>query len=262
MMRDSTIDPNWLRQMMAANPPQRAENGNLLTGPVRLAFPELWRPKKGKRDDGSETSKYSANILFPLGANLDLFSEEWTRIAKQDFPQNWTPQGQPVGIHSPFHDQVEKTVGVKVYARFTPGAIYLNVTSNYKPAVVDDAMNPIVDESRVYGGVWAIVAVNAYSYKPQKGNAGKTGIAFGLQSVVIIANDQKLGGGGSDPRQDFKGISITADSDISSRMAGLPGTPVSAPPTQGIMPGGGFQGTQGALPVQPLPVAESAESLW
>lgn len=250
-MKDSNLDPRWLAEMMQRNPIQQTPNGNFTTGPVRLAFPSLFKPSDRKKDDGSPSGKYGATILFPFGAKLDVLAAEWHRKAREEFPQNWS-NGQPVGLHSPFHDQVEKTVGVKSYAGFTPGAIFMKISSNYKPQVVDGAMNPIVDESRVYGGVWAIVSVNAYGYKPGKGQAGKTGIGFGLQSVVIIADDQKLGGQGSDPRADFAGISISATSDIAGKMGSLPGVAAGGAPAS-IMPGGGFVGQPGVLPIQGLP---------
>ena len=258
-MKDSTLDPRWLAEMMQRNPITKTENGNFTTGPVRLAFPNIFKPSDKKSDSGAP-GKYGATILFPFGADLRVLADEWARVAREAFPSNWV-NGQPVGLHSPFHDQIEKTAGAKVYAGFTPGAVYLNVSSNYKPQVVDGGMNPVVDESRVYGGVWAIVSVNAYSYKPTKGQAGKTGVGFGLQSVVIIADDQKLGGQGSDPRKDFAGISISASSDIAGKMAGLPGQPAGAP-AQSIMPSGGFVGQPGVLPVQGLPAAVNVEDLY
>jgi hypothetical protein len=261
-MKDSTLDQRWLAEMIQRNPPSKTANGNITTGPVRLAFPNIFKPSDRKNDNGEPSGKYGATILFPFGVNLSLFDQEWNRVARQEFPKNWDANGRPVGLHSPFHDQIDKTVGVKTYAGFTPGAVYVNISSNYKPQVVDANMNPIVDESRVYGGVWAIVSVNVYSYFPKKGQAGKTGVGFGLQSVVIIADDQKLGGQGSDPRQDFAGISITATSDIASRMGGLTGTPVGGAAPSSIMPAGGYVGQAGVLPVQGLPAPVSVEDLY
>lgn len=245
-MRDSTLDPRWLAEQMRVNPPKKLDNGNIFSGPVRLAFPNVFKPREKKGEEDAGGGKFGVTVLFPLGTDFRIFSEEWTKAAREAFPKNWTPDGKPIGLHSPFHDQVEKTIGVKPLMGFTPGAIYMNVSSQFKPQVVDISMNPIVDESKVYPGVWAFLSLNVYKYQNLK-----TGIGFGLQSVMIIADDTKLGGAGSDPRQDFGGITITAQSNIADKMNAAP---VVGQAPVNVLPSGGFVGHAGALPVQPLPV--------
>lgn len=247
MMKDSNIDPRWLAEQMRANPPSKLEDGKLFSGPVRLAFPNLFKPREVKGQQGGE-GKYGASLLFPLGTDMTIFSQAWVALAREKFPKNWDNQGNSTGLHSPFHDQKEKAFGPKPLSGYTPGAIYFNIISQFKPQIVDINMNPIVEESRVYPGVWAFVSMNAYSYGPPQ---PKSGVAFGLQSVMIIADDQKLGGGASDPRQDFKNITMTAQSNIADKFNSAPTTSVGAAP--GIMPSGGFVGQPGQLPIQPLP---------
>jgi Enterobacter phage Enc34, ssDNA-binding protein len=246
-MRDSILDPRWLAEQVRVNPPQKLANGNIFCGIVRLAFPNLFKPrerKPGRDDDGSE-GKFGATLLFPLGADLRVFQEAWMREAREAFPKNWI-NGQPSGLHIPFHDQAEKTIGVKPLMGYTPGAIYFATSSKFQPPVVDAHMNTMADEKRVYSGVWAFVAVNTYHYSNKK-----TGVGFGLQSVRIEADDTRLGGGGSDPRADFGGITITAAANIADKFASAP--VLGATQTPGIMPAGGFVGNRGSLPVHPLP---------
>ncbi len=245
LSKDSTIDPRWLGEQMRVNPPRMLQNGNIFSGPVRLAFPNLFEPRAAQGNQGEGKSKFGAALLFPLGADMTLFSQTWTKAAKEAFPKHWDASGNPVGLHIPFHDQREKAFGAKPLAGYTPGAITFNVTSNFKPQVVDVQMNPIVDEARVYPGVWAFVSMNVYKYGPPQ---PKTGIAFGLQSIMIIADDQKLGGGGSDPRQDFANITMTAQSDIAKKFDNAPVQNTTGGGA-GIMPGGGFVGQAGTLPL-------------
>ena len=248
-MKDSTLDPRWLAEMMARNPPQKIDNGNLLTGPVRLAFPNLFQARRPQNNQQGE-EKFSATLLFPVGANLAVFSQEWTRVAREKFPKHWTADGKPVNLHSPFHDQAEKVYGPKPLSGYTPGGYYCAVSSKFRPQVVDANGNPIVDEKRVYPGVWAIAALNTYSYGPPQ---PQTGVSFGLQSVMIIADDTALGGVGSDPRVDFAKVTISAASNAAEKMAALPGVSAAAPASAGVLPTGGFVGTPGALPVTALP---------
>lgn len=248
MMKDSRLPWAWVQEQMRANPPCVRPNGTVFSGPVRLAFVNLFTPGKPGTDGGD--GKFGAALLFPFGTDMEVFKKIWFDEAHKAFPNNWDPQGNPVGLHMPFHDQGEKAYSATPLAGYTPGAIHFSATSKFKPNVVDANMNPIVDETRVYSGVWAFVGMNYYSYKNKK-----TGIAFGLQTVMIIADDMKLAGGGGDPKKDFAGVQITAQSNIAQKFDSAP--IVGAEPTASIMPTG--MGAAGNLPIQPLPTSEQAE---
>jgi ssDNA-binding protein len=249
MMKDSKIDPRWVQEQMRANPPSLRPNGDIFSGPVRLSFPNLEKP--GKPGDDGGDGKYGASLLFPPGTDMGLFSKLWFEKAREAFPKNFDQNGNPVGLHSPFHDQGDKAFSAKPLAGYTPGAIYMAATSKFKPTVVDGSMNLIVDYARVYPGVWAFVTLNAYSYKNKK-----TGVAFGLQQVMIIADDTKLAGGGGDPKQAFGDIKITAASNIAARFDQVPGASTGPAPAS-IMPGSGA-GHPGSLPIQPLESDDAA----
>ena len=158
MMKDSKLDTNWLRQMMKANPPSIRPNGTIFTGPVRLSFVNLWKPGKPNQNGGE--GKYGCALMFPPGTDMAVFQKVWVDEAKRAFPNNWDPAGNPVGLHLPFHDQAEKAYGAKPLPGYTPGGITFNVSSKFKPVIVDANMNPIVDENRIYSGVWAFIGLN------------------------------------------------------------------------------------------------------
>ncbi len=240
LMRDSKVPDAWIREQMIKNPPSLRPNGSIFSGPVRLCFPNLFKAQTAKNSDGEP--KFGADLLFPPGTDMSLFAKIWTEQARIAFPDRWTPDGKPIGLHSPFHDQVEKTIG-KGYAGYTPGAIHFTTSSKYKPVVVDPGMNPVTDEARVYPGVWAFVALNHYKYSNKK-----TGIGFGLQTVMLIMDDQKLGGGGSDPTKDFAHVQISASSNIAAQFDAA-----------GIMPQGGHVGQPGTMTTQALPEVSLAD---
>lgn len=62
--------------------------------------------------------------------------------------------------------------------------------ADYPPEVVDQNLNPIINQSDVYSGIFARVSVSffAYSY------AGKKGIGCGLNAVQKMADGEPLGG--------------------------------------------------------------------
>ena len=251
MMKDSKLDAKWLQDVMRANPPSIRPNGTIFSGPVRLSFANSFKPGKPSQD-GNE-GKFGAALLFPLGTDMKVFYDVWMREAHKAFPNNWDPQNNPVGLHLPFHDQGEKAYSATPLPGYTPSAVCLSVNSKFKPIVVDGQMNPIVDETRVYSGVWAFVGLNVYSYKNKK-----TGIGFGLQTVMIIADDTKLGGGGGgNPQSDFAGVQITAQSNIAAKFDAV--QPATAEAPASLMPTG--MGSAGNLPVHPLPATDEAAEL-
>lgn len=208
MEETTSMTDAWIAKACKANPITQIKvngepNGNFRTGPVRLSFPHLFKPQKPMQsDDGRERKPvYSTALLFPPHADLTLLNVEAARVLKDKFPQY--PEK---ALHKPFRDGGEKPM----LAGYEPGWTFFTVASQYRPAIVDTRMAPIVDEERVYPGVWAICSINAFDFtgKNPQGQVVKRGVSFGLQSVMIIADDVKLGGVSSDPNADFAGVSI------------------------------------------------------
>jgi len=228
-MRDSRMPADWITRSVTTNPIRRLEDGTFVTCPVRLAFAYLFKAQKRQRDDGGDAAEsFNCTLLFPPGADVQINATlwpAWVAACKEKFPRNWGQDGAPFGLHWPFHDCAQ----AQQYSGYTPGLMYVAVNSQFKPQVVDTAVNPIVDENRVYPGVWAIVKMNLYTYENRKKGAG-----FGLQNVMIIGDDTRLAGGGSDPKKDFEGVSVDAHYDPASAFAG--GNGGTPPPPGSILP--------------------------
>jgi hypothetical protein len=60
-----------------------------------------------------------------------------------------------------------------------------------RPGLVDANLQDIIDEVEVYSGAWYRAQVRPYSYS-KKGNIG---VAFGLQNVQKLRDDEPLGKG-------------------------------------------------------------------
>jgi len=241
IMKDSVVGDAWIQQSQAAVPiqkiidPQTGNwNGDFLTGPVRLAFADLFELPK-KKDNSTSEPKYGAHLLFPPNTNFQLLYDEYYAVAARDFADKWNPHmNQYQGVRSPFRDQAEKAK----FSGYTPGAVFLSASSRFKPPVVDARRNPIIDPNKVKAGFWAICAINCYAYKDPK----NPGIAFGLQSVMMIAEDKVLSGGGPDVQKQFAGVNVPTAVVRPDMAAGMP---QATPPSPGIpgyiAPGGGAQ---------------------
>lgn len=262
VMKDSMIGDEWIKQACALNPVSRVidpktgqPNGNLLSGPVRLAFMETLFEARAP-SNGSGKAKFGCMAIYTPFTDLSIYYEEYYKVLAANFPDYYVP-GQSVagqqtagyyaGLQVPFHDQAEK---IK-FGGFTPGLTYINHNSNYMPQIVDPRGNPITDRNKIYAGVWAILAVNAYPYgknPPQP----KKGCAFGLQQVMIIGDDTKLAGGAPDPRVTFAGVNVKPPQVSPAASFGNAPPPAGAPPpTQSLYPPQGFAPPPGLGALRP-----------
>lgn len=239
-MRDSAKSAEWVAKVVAANPMQKIMNlqtgawdGNIRTCPVRLNFfhNSLHVPVRGTNDDGTQrdTATFEIQMLFPPCATDQVNSVLWPEVyalMRSSFPANINPQGEPFGLKSPIREQAEK----QNYAGFTPGGLVVRATTQFKPPVVDSANNPIVDTSRAYPGVWALVSFNLFAYpKPGSKFKGNRGVSAGLQAVMIIADDTPLAGGAVDTKTQFAGVNIDAGFDPAKAFGSAPPPPPPPP---------------------------------
>lgn len=241
-MRNTRMTPQWVAEVTQRNPIKIAEKtGNIITCPVRLAFINLLKPAKPQpTDPPDKVMKYNTLLLFPPGCEAQfngIIAAMHYQKVREEFASHIDPQsGVAHGLHSPFHDQADKAMK---YSGFTPGLQYFSASSQFKPSITDTAGNPIVDDKRVYAGVWAIVALNCYGYGKGAKGPTKKGVGFGLQNVMLFADDESFGGAGTDPRDDFAGVQV--DSSFQAPAA-FGNAPMATPgfqhgaPAPGIMP--------------------------
>lgn len=207
-MKDSNMTDEWVKAQWAKNPCVKLPNGDIRTGPVRLSFPNILKPSKPTEDkpDGS----YGAVLLFPLGADLSVLIEERNRVARETWPDVGKPGGPK--LFNPIRDQDmdgENQPGESErYAGYIKGAMRIGANSNRAVPCVNARLAPIVEDDKVYPGVWAIVTLRAYPFGNKPG-AKKRGPTFGLQAVMIVADDTNIGGTGSaNPQEAFAGVAV------------------------------------------------------
>lgn len=261
IMRNSKVGDRWIYDVAAMNPPADITDpstgqpsGNFTTGPVRLAFLDLFAP--GKPGTDGQPGKFGATLLFTPYLDRTIYDRELYKHLGMTFPEYYDHQGQCYrGLVDPFRDQAEKIR----FNGYTPGLLFTTVTSKFKPTIVDTQMNPIVDDRRAYPGVWAICSVNCYTYgknPPQPKKGGR----FGLQAVMILADDEMLGGGPADASREFAGVNVPAPSAAPAALFGglpAPGAAPSAPPLPGQAPRPPAAPTSGYAPpaAPPAPLA-------
>lgn len=79
------------------------------------------------------------------------------------------------------------------------GHYFINANTYTKPAVVDAKMQPVIDPSDIYSGCYGRISVVPAAFNTD----GNKGIKFYLNNVQKLAEGERLGGGASNPDDDF-----------------------------------------------------------
>jgi hypothetical protein len=206
MNKATNMSSEWIARVMRENPSRLLDNGNIRTCPVRLSFPNIFKP--GKPNKEGKVGKFGSVLLFPLGADMKPYIGECMRITGEKLPAALKPGGPRINnpilrVKSVTDPTLTRGDPDDHYDGYVVGAPVLRCNSPEQRPCVDQRLAPITDHSRVYPGVWAICAVRVFWFDTD----GNKGPSFGLQSVMIIADDQNLGGG-STPAADFAGVNI------------------------------------------------------
>ena len=181
-------------------------NGTRATVRGRLSYVHVFKPHASV--PGAE-EKYSTTILVPktdvetkqkidvaIKAATELgVSEKWGgKMPNTVFTPIWDGDGVN-NSGDPFGPEC------KGHWVFTASA-----KVDYPPQVVDRRVQPITDQSEIYSGCYANVAVNFFPYLFQ----GKKGIGAGLGNVQKIKDGENLAGGRT-AEQDFQ---VVEDDDM------------------------------------------------
>lgn len=168
----------------------------VVTGTVRLSYANVWTPRAA--NEGSEP-KYSASIIIPKAdtATVDAIKKA-IEVAIQEGVGKFGGKIPPrATLKLPLRDGDEERPDDEAYKN----AYFLNATSKLAPGIVDKHVQPILDHSEVYSGVYARVSLNFYAFN----TSGNRGVACGLGNIQKIRDGEPLGGKTA-PSADFGSI--------------------------------------------------------
>lgn len=173
---------------------------NVTTGEARLSYVHLFKPYA--QQPGQE-EKFSCTVLVPKSdtatkARIDAaieaakqkgISGKWNGVCPPIVPDPvWDGDGARPSDGMPFGTEC------KGHWVFTASA-----KADYPPEVVDANMNPIINQSEIYSGVYAMVNVEFYPYT----FGGKKGIGCGLGPVKKVRDGEALAGSAPTAAQAF-----------------------------------------------------------
>lgn len=168
----------------------------VVTGTVRLSYANVWTPRAA--NDGSEP-KYSASIIIPKTDIATVGAiEQAIEVAIQEGVGKFGGKIPPrATLKLPLRDGDAEKPDDEAYKN----AYFLNATSKLAPGIVDKHVQPILDHSEVYSGVYARVSLNFYAFN----TSGNRGVACGLGNIQKIRDGEPLGGKTA-PGADFSSI--------------------------------------------------------
>jgi hypothetical protein len=160
----------------------------ITTGEVRISYEHLLKPYANQ--PGQE-EKFSATLLIP---KRDTQTKQRIDAAIQAAIQEgiagrWNG-AKPAQIPIPIYDGDGVRPSGDAYGAECKGHWVMTASSKMKQDIVDLNMNPIIDSTEVYSGIYAHVNINFFAYN----SAGKKGIGCGLGPVQKTRDGEPLGG--------------------------------------------------------------------
>lgn len=156
---------------------------------VRLSYANLFQPKPPYNNPTGEP-KYSVTILVPKSntSAKSLIDQEIARAIETGVSSKWggvRPPQPAICVHD--GDGPRPSDG-SAFGEECRGCWVFTASSKQAPFVVDGQVQPIIDPTQVYSGMWANVCVTFYAYN----QAGKKGIGCGLNGVQKLRDDTPL----------------------------------------------------------------------
>jgi hypothetical protein len=176
------------RKIMTNTKTRQANPMKVVTGiDTRWSYVNAWEPKS---IEGGEP-KYSVSLIIP---KTDTRTVARIRAAIQaaykDGESKLKGNGKSVPaldlIKNPLRDGDREKADDPAYA----GAYFVNANSKLAPQIVDRDLQPIIDRSEVYSGVYGRASITFYAFNTN----GNKGIACSLNNLQKIADGDPLGG--------------------------------------------------------------------
>lgn len=169
-----------------------AQPTRVVTGKVRLMFPNLFKPVALR--EGQEP-KYSVMVVIPKSEKdtLKKLRDAEAEALRQGIEQKWGGKKPRNLAPSIIKDADEDGTAEDYPDRANTYYLTTSAASRFKVGVVDRQKQEVMDESEVYSGAYARVSMTAFPYDAQ----GNRGVSFGLNNVQMLGGGERLIGGPS-----------------------------------------------------------------
>lgn len=159
----------------------------VITSVVRFSYLNANEPKATAE---GATPKYSVSLIIPksdadLVAKLKAAIEAAYKEGEFKLRANGKTVPAITAIKNPLRDGDLERPDDPAYK----DSYFVNANSTTKPEVVDAALNPIIETSEIYSGIYGRASITFYAFN----NNGNKGIACGLNHLQKIRDGEPLG---------------------------------------------------------------------
>jgi hypothetical protein len=160
----------------------------VITGPeTRWSYANVWEARS--INDG--TPKFSVSLIIPKSDTRTLNKiKAAIEAAYKEGEAKLKGNGRSVpalsAIKTPLRDGDLERPDDEAYA----DSYFVNANSATAPGIVDANLDPILERSEVYSGVYGRASINFYAFNSN----GNKGIACGLNNLQKIKDGESLGG--------------------------------------------------------------------
>jgi hypothetical protein len=146
------------------------EDGSMLTPEFRVSFPRIF--------EADDNGKFGVAMIFDRDVDFTVLEKAVQAKIKEVYPS-----GAPKGLMTPILDGEESD------REEHKDKFYINgKAGKYRPGLVDQNKQDIVDESEFYPGCWARAVITLYSWKFK----GKQGISVNVRNIQKLRDDEPL----------------------------------------------------------------------
>jgi hypothetical protein len=154
---------------------------------TRWSYASVWEPKS----INGGTPKFSVSLIIPKSDTTTIAKiKAAIKAAYQEGESKLKGNGKSVpplsSLKVPLRDGDIERPDDEAYAN----AFFINANSTTAPGIVDADVNPVINRSEVYSGVYGRASINFYAFNSN----GNRGIACGLQNLQLIKDGEPLGG--------------------------------------------------------------------
>jgi len=182
-----------------------ADSLRIITPEAILSYPHLFQPQAAEE---GKPEKYSCALVFTADADLTEMRKAAVKVAKEKWPE--VKKGSNGNLVVPGKHAVKMPFRTDAEAKGYPeGSTFMNVRSNKRPGIVDQQVQPITDEEKMYPGAVVRASVRPFAYDTQ----GNRGVSFALNNIQLLRDGERLDSRVA-PEEDFDAVEPVDLSDL------------------------------------------------
>lgn len=186
-----------VKKLLAKKIAPQVQNKQVRTSLVRLSYARLFEPQSF--EDGKDP-KYSVTLMIPKEdtATIDAIRQVAKEVATEQFGEK-LPK-----FKNPFIKDGDEEEDAQNH-----GFYLVRASTTKAPGVVkiQNGTTVQLQKDEIKSGDWALVTISIFAYDKQMNK----GVSAYLNNVLLVAQDEALGGGGTTPATDFGDLTGVED---------------------------------------------------